>query len=419
MKTFTVVTLGCKVNQYDGQLIREDLLAAGYGAAAPGAAADLCVVNTCAVTGAGEAKSRRAVARAVREHPSATVIVTGCCADYDPAAFAAIPGVARVAGNRLKRRIARIAGAGARPDGAAAVSGLEGRTRAFIKVQDGCDAACGYCVVPLVRGRPRSRPPEEILGEAAVLASRGHAEIVLCGIRLGRYGRDRGEEGALARLIGGLERIGPLARIRLSSIEPADIDGALLSRMAAGGKLCPHLHLPLQSGDAGVLEAMNRGYSPGDFRELVRRVRRLVPDASLTTDVMVGFPGETEEAFGRTVAMVEEAAFARVHIFSYSPRRGTAAWRLGDPVPPAAKERRRAVLGEAARRTAAAWRSRFIGGRVELLVQGPRARRPGLWWGLTREYLPLFFPGERCAKGTIRAAVVEGARDDGLYGRLA
>jgi threonylcarbamoyladenosine tRNA methylthiotransferase MtaB len=356
--------------------------------------------------------------RAVREHPSATVIVTGCCADFNPASFAAIPGVDRLVGNSVKGLIARIAGGDPTAGAAAAVHGLSGRTRAFVKVQDGCDSSCSYCVVPLVRGRPRSRPQDEIIGDAAALAAGGYREIVLCGIRLGSYGRDRGETGALPRLIGNLERIAGLERIRLSSIEPEDVEDNLLSRMASGGKLCPHLHLPLQSGDSKVLRAMNRGYMLEDYKALIERARRLMPDVSLTTDIIVGFPGETEEAFARTLAMVGYACFSRVHIFPYSLRRGTAAWRLGDPVPPGVKERRREILRKAAGEAAAAYCARFIGRNVEVLVQGACREDPEFSYGLTREYLRVYFGGSKCHRGSLLRVIVDGLHGDGLRGRV-
>lgn len=417
MKTFTITTIGCKVNQYDSQLIREALIRGGCRERGMGdSRADVCIINTCAVTRTSEAKSRRAVRRAARQHPGAAIIVTGCCADSDPRGFGSLEGVTHVLGNRLKGRIARIV-VGETAEEVRSVTGLSGRTRALIKIQDGCDFACSYCIVPRVRGRSRSREPDDIIAEARTLVLRGHSEIVLTGIHLGSYGRDRGERSALERLIRALESMDDLARIRLSSIQPREVTDELIDIMASGGKLCPHLHIPLQSGDDRVLRAMGRAYSAADYRELVERVRERVPDASLTTDIMVGFPAETEDAFLRTREMVRHTGFSRVHIFPYSPRPGTAAWRLGDPVPERVKQRRRSELAEVADEAAMAYRRRFVGKCVEVIVQEPGGEPADMWGGLSREYLRVSFEGKSICAGAVRRVRVEGITAEGLRGR--
>ena len=409
-KRCLVVTLGCKANQYDGQLILEGLRAAGYVPWRRGdRTAALCVINTCAVTASSEAKSRRAVRRAVREHPGATVIVTGCCAVSSPDEFAAIEGVDHVTGNDEKELIPRLAAGRACP-GARTISGFEGHTRAFIKIQDGCDAQCSYCIVPFVRGHSRSRGEEEIVREAASLVSNGHAEIVLSGIHLGRYGTDRGDGRALERLIRRIGNAGA-GRVRLSSIEPDEISDGLLELMTDGGPLCAHLHIPLQSGDGKVLADMRRGYGPGEYRRLVERLRERLPDISLTTDVMVGFPTESDEAFERTLEMVRMALFSRVHVFPFSPRRGTAAWAMGDQVPARVKRERALEVQRVASEGAAAYRERFVGREVEVLVQGRSGDH-----GISREYLPVLLKGARARTGDLVKAVVTGVLPDGLEG---
>lgn len=419
MNTFAITTLGCKVNQYDGQLIRENLLSAGWVEQAnPDAHPNLCIINTCAVTGASEGKSRRAVLRALREHPSAMVVVTGCCADVSAPSFAEIPGVKHVLGNEMKQRIHQIAG-GAAGNGAGSIRGFSRHTRAFLKVQDGCDSACSYCVVPLARGRSRSRGHDDIVHEATALVANGHVEIVLCGIHLGAYGNDRGEPHALVRLIRELAAIKGLARIRLSSIEPEDVTGELIRLIASGGPLCPHLHIPLQSGDDRILKAMNRGYCNLGYRRLVDTIRARMPEASITTDIMVGFPGEDEKAVWNTIEMVKYAAFSRAHIFPYSPRPGTAAWGLGDPIGPRIKAQRRALVSAAADETAAEYRKRFIGRDAEVLIQGKCRGDDGGAYGITREYLRAYIDGDGkgIEKGRLCRVRIEGVLEEGLAGR--
>ena len=416
-KKFALTTLGCKVNQYDSQLIRENLRALGYGESPPGAPADICIVNTCALTLASEAKSRRAVSRAVRENPAAAVVVTGCCAEMDPAAWTSLPGVTRVVGNEMKGKICRILG-GRDVPGVLTISGFSHRARAFVKIQDGCDSRCSYCIVPHVRGGGTSRPEDDIVKEVTTLASRGYAEIVLCGIHLGSYGRDRGERGSLARLIrrlGGVERLG---RIRLSSIEPEDVDEELIDIMGGGGTLCSHLHIPLQSGDAAVLMRMNRRYGPGDYRRLVDKIRGRSPDTSLTTDIMVGFPGESEGACDNTIAMVGECEFSRVHVFSHSPRPGTPAWEWGDPVSPVVKEKRRERVSDAAERAARAYRGRFVGRDMEVLFLGTPREGRGANCGLSREYIRVRCDGEQIPAGTLEKVRVTGVTKEGLRGEI-
>jgi threonylcarbamoyladenosine tRNA methylthiotransferase MtaB len=419
MRTFTITTLGCKVNQYDGELIRESLLSAGWSEPVPpDAQPGLCIVNTCAVTWASEGKSRRAVLRALREHPQATLVVTGCCADLSASTFAKIPGVTHVLGNEMKGRIHQVVG-GVSGDGASSIRRFSGHTRAFLKIQDGCNSACSYCVVPLARGRSRSRTQAQIVDEAAALVENGHVEIVLCGIHLGNYGKDRGEPQALVRLIEKLSAIDGLARIRLSSIEPEDVTDELIRLIASGGPLCPHLHIPLQSGDDRILKAMNRRYSNPDYRRLVDAIRAHVPEASITTDIMVGFPGEDDEAVRNTIDMARYAAFSRAHIFPYSPRPRTAAWRLGDPIGHETKVLRRALVSAAADETAAEYRKRFVGRDVEALVQGRCAGDGAGVYGLTREYLRVYIEGDvrGIEKGRLCRVRIERVLDDGIAGK--
>ncbi len=409
LKTFAIKTIGCKVNQYDSQLIRENLSVSGCVEAEDHP--DIFIVSTCAVTHNSVAKSRQAVRRAIRLYPDAEVIVTGCCVESDYETFSAIPGVSILVKNKQKAGIGKLIGAEI-SDGVRSIKGFAGHSRAFIKIQDGCNFSCSYCIVPRVRGRSRSRPMDEILEEAKQLVSNGYREVVLSGIHLGAYGKDRGEPSALVDLIRLMERIEKLRRIRLSSIEPREVSDDLIEVMSTNGKLCPHIHIPLQSGDEGVLKVMKRNYTPGYYRWLIDKIRNRLPDISLTTDVMIGFPAENEEAFLNTVAMVEHCGFSRVHIFPFSPRPETEAWRMGDPISPAVKEERKEVMQDAAAKTAEAYRRRFLGRSVEVLVQwscdGSRC------CGITREYLTAYLEGENFITGRIYDCYVEDLSDESL-----
>ncbi|MBM4050989.1 MAG: tRNA (N(6)-L-threonylcarbamoyladenosine(37)-C(2))-methylthiotransferase MtaB, partial [Planctomycetes bacterium] len=364
MKTCIFITLGCKVNQYETQALREALRGRGYVEAAPGQRADVCVINTCTVTQTSDDKCRQAIRRAIREHPGATVVVTGCYAEAEPEALRRIEGVAVVVPQHDKGRLADIVEGlpqrsrrqttqhegheaheekhedhevgpsalmslpvlrGLRVSGELSISGFEGHTRAFLKIQDGCDARCSYCIVPLVRGPVRSRPLEAIQREAERLAANGYREIVLTGIHLGAYGRDTGGRPGLCDVIEGLLDVPGLERIRLSSIEVNEFTDRLLALAVGSSKLCPHFHFPLQSGDDEILRAMNRTYTAAEYLSVLDRARARIERPSFTTDVMVGFPGEGERHFQNTLDVCRRAGFSRMHIFPFSPRPGTPA----------------------------------------------------------------------------------------------
>lgn len=432
-----IITLGCKVNQCDADEMARALAAAGYEVAARGGA-DAYVVNTCTVTATADAKARKLIRKLAREGGGAPVVVTGCWAQRDAEAVAAVQGVSAVVGNEGKGRIAEVVeelvGASAlkcrsnakeggcaashRRD-ACATGGSGGwraclacprhiggpcRTRVFVKVQDGCDHRCAYCAVPKARGAPVSRPMVETLDELRRIADEGAQEVVLCGIRLGAYGRERGAGETLARLLSEVRAL-PIPRVRLSSIEPMDLDDELVAEMADHPRLCHHLHLPLQSGDDAVLAEMGRGYTSGEYRRLVERVREVWPQVALTTDVIVGFPGETAEQFERTVGFVREMGFTRLHVFPFSPRPGTAAAERRDRVP---EEVRRAgaaeLIGvgeELAERAAQAW----VGRETQVLFE---QQKRGRLTGLTEQYLRVWCEGPREWVGRIVAVRVEG-----------
>lgn len=378
----SITTLGCKVNQCDADEIAQALAARGYRIVGRDDRADICIVNTCTVTATADAKARKLIRKLHRQRPEAQIIVTGCLAQRDPEACAKLPAVSAVVPNSQKPRLADVLPL--LPSPASSASAPASRTRAFLKVQDGCDHHCAYCAVPDARGRPVSKPLADALKEVDRLAADGAQELVLCGIRLGAYGADTDEAGGLAALLHEL-RGTPIPRLRLSSLEPMDVGDDLLAEIADHPRLCHHLHLPLQSGDDAVLAAMNRGYTREDFARLVARVRSAWPDAAITTDIMAAFPGETDEQFQHTVDSAREIAFSRVHVFPYSPRPGTPAAARKDRVPShTATERTQqmlAVAGDLARDAARSW----VGKTVSVLFE--EREKSGPLTGLTEHYV--------------------------------
>ena len=366
-KTFHVVNLGCKVNRVESDDFAAALLARG-GEAVDAARADLVVVNTCTVTGEAEKKTRKAVRGALRANDHARVIVTGCAAAISPEVFEGMDPRVQVVPKGSMMGLLAPEGSSFEPHGAAPLLrvGDEFPTRVGIKVQDGCDNACTYCIVHVARGRAWSRPADEIVSEAVRLAQAGVREIVLTGINLGSYSFEGMTLAGLLRRL--LDAVEDDVRFRISSVEPRDVHDDLIELMAqADGRICRHLHLPLQSGSPKVLKEMARPYKASYFAELVDRLYEAMPMLSLSTDVIVGFPGETEEDFQETAAMAERCRFSKMHIFRYSMREGTPAARRADQVDPVVKADRAKRLEAIAQALREADRSRRAG-TVELAL---------------------------------------------------
>jgi threonylcarbamoyladenosine tRNA methylthiotransferase MtaB len=372
MRTFALVTFGCKVNQYESQALRERFAARGLEEVGADSGADLYVVNTCTVTETATAEARRAVRGLARRFPFSEITVTGCAADSHREDFLGIPGVRRVAGHDGKAAVAddpRLAPRDTRPSiFDLSISRFDGRTRAFLKIEDGCDLNCSFCIIPKVRGAAASRPPESAVEEARRLAGNGYREIVLTGVHLGAYGKDLAGRSLLPDLVERLLGVAGLARIRLSSLEANELSDPLLDLMAAEPRFCPHLHLPLQSGHDEILRAMRRRYSTRQFREACARAASRVADPGITTDVIVGFPGETERHFQATLDLCREIGFSRIHVFPYSRRRGTDAARMPD-LPARLKKERLRRLKALGAELADAYARRFLGREVEVLVE--------------------------------------------------
>ena len=414
MPTFKTVTLGCKVNQYETEYLREGLVRLGYEEAADGQQADLCVVNTCTVTAEGDLKSRKVIRQLSRRNPRAEIIVMGCYATRAADEVAALPGVAEVITDKgqLPDLLARL-GLVDVPSG---ISTFGRRHRAYVKVQDGCRMGCAYCIIPAVRPVLRSRPVEEVLEEVARLVDHGHREIVLTGIHLGHYGVDLvdGEPtGGQPDLTCLVERIAAMDgdfRLRLSSLEAAEVSPRLIDVLADHpDRVCPHLHLSMQSGSDAVLRRMRRRYTSRQFVQQCLRIGKSLDRPALTTDVIVGFPGETEADFEATCEAVEEIGFSKIHVFRFSPREGTPAADLPEQVPGRVKRRRGAELGELGRRFRQRFFEGLLGRPMQVLVETPDAEHRGLLVGTSERYAPVELPGDdelvgrlvRCTAGSV------------------
>lgn len=369
-----VVTLGCRLNAFESEVIRRHARAAGL--------ADTVIVHTCAVTAEAERQARQAVRRARREYPRARIVVTGCAAQIDPERWAAMPEVDHVLGNGdklLPETWQRLARGGERllvsdPNRLRTLAphlleGFDGRTRAFVQIQQGCDHRCTFCIIPLGRGRSRSLPAPETVAQVRTLVDAGYREVVLTGVDLTSWGRDlEGTPtlGVLVRQI--LREVPELPRLRLSSVDPAEVDDALRTAFAEEARLMPHLHLSVQAGDDLVLKRMRRRHSRADVLRLVAELRRLRPDMAFGADLIAGFPTESEEMFARTLALVEEADLVYLHVFPYSPRAGTPAARMPQ-LPVVVRRERAARLRELGRCRLEAFLAAQVGARRTLLVE--------------------------------------------------
>jgi threonylcarbamoyladenosine tRNA methylthiotransferase MtaB len=396
-QTFRLWTLGCKVNQYETQYVKEMLELNGYQEATPGTPADLCIVNTCTVTAEADAQGGQLIRRVAQTNPGSPLVIMGCFASRDPDRIRRLPGVTNIIEDKsLLAEELRSFGVNLLPQG---ISRFDGHQRAFVKVQEGCLLNCTYCIVPRVRPVLHSRPMEEIIGEVQNLEKQGYAEIVLTGVHLGHYGIDlsRGRPKTqwrrLWHLAEGLATLPGNCRLRLSSLEAAEVGGELLRVLAEQPRLCPHLHLSLQSGSDRILVAMKRRYTCAGFLARCRRIRELLDEPAFTTDLIVGFPGETEEDFEATCRVVREVGFCKLHLFPFSPRPGTPAASFPGQVSPSVVAERRRRLIELEKDLAAAYYRRLQGKCLDVLVEGPDPTHPGHVRGTSCRYVPVSFPG--------------------------
>ena len=425
--TVKIITLGCKVNQYESQAMLEALLAAGFTQAAPDEAAGVVVVNSCTVTAQSDHKVRQALRRAKKDNPGAVTVLTGCMPQAFPDAAAALLEADIVLGNtkrsdlvpRLqeflatKQRVVDIAPhVTGEPFEPLHVSEFHGRTRAFLKIQDGCDRFCAYCIIPYARGRVRSKALEDIRQEVAQLGQAGYKEVVLTGINLSAYGQEFGLH--LCDAIEAACATPGIERVRLGSLEPEQLSEDVIRRMAKQKKLCPQFHLSLQSGCDATLKRMNRHYTADEYRTIVRNLRAAFENAAITTDIMVGFAGETDEEFAESLAFAEEIAFAKVHVFAYSRRPGTRAYDMGDQLTNAVKEARSHEMIRVTTATQQAFFKAQIGRTEEVLFE--REIQKGVWEGYSMNYTPVAVASGTSLAGEIRSVRIENGTDTHCMG---
>jgi threonylcarbamoyladenosine tRNA methylthiotransferase MtaB len=407
MKTVGFATLGCRLNQVESQEMRALVEHAGFRAVDEGEPAQFYVVNTCTVTSRADFSDRQAIRRITRANPDALVVVTGCLAQTDPAALARMPGVDLVLGNAEKYRLPELLGSLARRDRpvvqvgpiadarqllSAPLSRMDGRSRAFVKIQDGCQHRCAFCIVPAARGRSRSQEPKVLVEQVETLVQAGYGEITLTGVDIGHYGSDLFPRTSLAALVARLAEVGGLHWLRLSSVLPAYFTPELIEAVTTIPVVARHLHLPLQSGSDRVLRLMRRPYNARMYRALAERLADAVPDLGLGADVIVGHPGEQDVDFEETIAFVADLPLSYLHVFGYSDRRGTEAARMQDRVAASTIRERSARLRALGMEKSAAFRRRQLGRAVEVLVLEGR-KVDGAWTGLTSNYVEVRFAG--------------------------
>lgn len=431
-RTVAVTTLGCKVNQYESSSITEMFRSRGYQVVDFKESADIYVINTCTVTHLGDRKSRQMIRRAVKSNPDGLVVVTGCYSQASPGEVQEIAGVDLVMGTSDRSLIVDLVEKIEKGQKVNAVKealrfrdfeelpavASTDRVRAFLKIQEGCNNFCSYCIVPYTRGPLKSRDPGRIIEEAKKLVASGYKEIVLTGIHTGAYWQDKEGQYNLTSLLRELSVVEGLFRIRISSVEPMDITAEFISLLAQGPPFCPHLHIPLQSGDDEILKSMRRHYCVDNFRKLIGKIRDQIKDVSITTDVIVGFPGENDENFMNTYNLIKELKFSGLHIFKYSPRKGTAAAGFPDQVAPDIKDYRSNKLNYLKKDLWEQFASICLGKDVQVLVEDIAERDYAYMQGHTANYLRVAFPGNEELRGKIVDVRLEELADDMLVGRI-
>lgn len=395
--TCRLLTLGCKVNQYETQYVKEVLESNGYVEAVDGQQADLCLINTCTVTSEGDAKSRQMVRRLHQKNPEASIVVMGCYATRDPETVGNLPGVNTVITDKEQLLDdLKPYGVSVKPQG---ISRFDDHSRAFVKVQDGCLLNCSYCIIPSVRPTMRSRPVQDIVQEVTQLVDSGFQEIVLTGIHLGHYGIDlskgkpKSEWSRLWHLLEELDQIPGDFRLRLSSLEAAEARDDLIRVMKDHPRICPHLHLCLQSGSDGILRQMKRRYRSSGFLERCRRIQEELDRPAFSTDIIVGFPGETEEDFEKTCQVAREAGFVKIHVFPFSPREGTPAAEMNERLPRSVVNERRLRLEEIERQSRSQYLDSLLETTLDVLVENADPERPGFVKGTSCRYVSVTFRG--------------------------
>jgi threonylcarbamoyladenosine tRNA methylthiotransferase MtaB len=411
--TVALDSLGCKLNQAEIQQMAGQLAAAGYRIVPPDEKADIYILNTCTVTHVADRKSRHLLNLARRRNPAAQLVAIGCYAEREPGALSRIEGVELVLGNEQKWHLLELLETGkpASPPSFSPVPSGE-RTRSFIKVQDGCRAFCAYCIVPLVRSREYSVSADEVLSQLKEKAAAGFKEVVLTGTEIGNY---KSDSGTLKELLERILAETDIPRLRLSSLQPRHITPGLLA-LWKNTRLCPHFHLSLQSGSDAVLKRMKRRFHTADYSRVVAAIRESLPDAAITTDVIVGFPGESDTEFKETCDFCRQMKFARIHVFPYSPRPGTAAASMPAQVPEPVKKERSSRMLALAKESAQEFQKRFTGMTLEVLWE---QKSTGVWSGLTANYIKVYAKSAADLTNKLTPVKLVKTYRDGVWGEIS
>lgn len=408
MKKYKIVTLGCRTNQYESQALLNQLKKQGYQEAGVGDKADLCIVNTCTVTQSADKRSLYQIRKLARDHNPSKLVVTGCLAERLGEELEALPEVTDVIPNRKKEELLPAVFPEMEwPE--FCIERFEAHTRAFVKIQDGCNSYCSYCVIPFVRGRSRSKKMLDILREIDSLVENGYKEVVLTGINIGDFGPEK-----LGDLVRQVDKVEGLERIRISSIDPDEVDNDLLDAVINGEKTCPSMHIVLQSGSNTILKRMRRKYIRQDFLDATTRLQKANPLFTFTTDIIVGFPGESEEEFEETLQLMREIRFAKVHMFPYSDRPKTRASRMLNKVSQGMIAERKARLLEVANQNAFSLREDLLGQEFSVLLENEEC--PGYLMGHTENFLPVFVPKKNLRPNTLVKVKIVSNKPEGFIG---
>ncbi len=410
-KKYRIATLGCRTNQYESEAYRSQMEKLGFREAKEGESADLCIVNTCTVTESADSHSRNEIRGLIRKNQGAKIVVTGCMVESRPKLLEEIPEITHIIPNQEKETLIERLFPDEENLPEFSIQQFEAHTRAFVKVQDGCNSFCTYCVIPYVRGRSRSRPVADVLREIEALVVSGYKEVVITGINVGDY-----DQGTLADLVREVDKLEGLERIRISSIDPDEVDDNLLDAVIQGKKTCHSMHLVLQSGSNVILKRMNRKYTRQMFLHSVQRLKEASPDFTFTTDVIVGFPGETETDFQETLDVMREVGFAKVHMFPYSPRPRTRAALYPNQVAKEVIAERKSRVLRLAEECSFKLRDRFLGRKMRVLTESLDKEREII--GHTENFLEVRLPKGSLVSNQIVEATLVANTPQGLTGRV-
>lgn len=430
-KKFQIVTLGCKVNHYETASLTEKLHSKGWESTESNA--EVIIINTCIVTHRASCQSRQAIRKIIRENPSAVIAVTGCYPQVFPEELSSIKGIDIFSGNSDKPRLPEIlelyleSGKIHSPEKDFSdnllfenmpVKNFLGRARAFLKIQDGCDSFCSYCIVPYARGPVRSMPPESVLDSLTSYAMEGYREVVLTGIHLGKYGRELSPAFNIKNLLTKIKKTSPDYRIRLSSLEPTEIDRELINMVASEEWLCRHFHIPLQSGDRNILKKMNRHYSPEFFSDTIREIHERIPFVAIGVDIITGFPGEDARAFENSYSLLEGLPVSYLHVFPYSPRKGTPAAGFPGQVDSKTIKERAGALRQLGKIKKKEFCKSCLGHDFRVIAEGPASGRDGMSVGSSDNYLKITFPSEGIRKNDCIVVNAEKLQKDFITGKV-